>query len=132
MRDLQAFFTEITAYTRYLLLLQVDRAKMVSKRIAFYSVAGLLGLVVLGAFLAVGTCLLLIGVAGWLGQAFNSFWIGATIVGLLMFILPALGLLFTWQYLNKRALKSLREKYARIREEQKLNLGHNVEEAAHG
>jgi hypothetical protein len=132
LRDLQAFFSEITAYARYLLFLQIDRAKLVSKRIAFYSIAGLLGLVVLAAFMAVGTCLLLIGVAGWLGQAFNSFWIGATIVGLLMFILPALGMLFAWRYLNKAAIKSLRGKYAKIREEQKLDLGRDLKEAAHG
>jgi hypothetical protein len=132
VQDLKAFFSEMTVYARYYLSLQVDRAKFASKRVAFYAIAGVLGLVVLAAFLAVGTCLLLIGVAGLIGHALDSFWIGATIVGVLMFILPAGGLMFTWSYLNKKAIKALEEKYARMRDQQRDELGHDVKEVAHG
>ena len=128
----RAGFAEISNYARYFVSLQVDRAKLAGKRLIFFAVLGILALVVLAGFLAVGTGLLLVGLAGVIGQVLGSFWIGATIVGALMFIVPAIGALIVWNMLNTREKKATERKYAKLREEQKHRFGQDVREAAHG
>lgn len=117
--DLKAYLSEMSAYSRYLAMLQVDRAKLASVRYAFFAVMGLLGLIVLAALLAAATCLLLLGLAGWLGQVIGSFWIGATVVGLALLVLPAVGLLAAWEVVSRRFQRQAEAKFAKFREENK-------------
>lgn len=130
--DLKTAFAEFGEYTKYLVGLEVDKAKLMAEKTAFYAVLGVIGLAVLVGFLAVGTGLLLIGIAGLIGHALGNFWIGATIVGLLMFILPGVGVYFAWNYLNKKAYKALRLKYADRRQRQKHMFGRDIKEVANG
>ena len=132
MNDVRAAFAEFGEYTKYLIALEVDRAKMMAKTTAFYAVLGVIGLAVLAGFLAVGTGLLLVGVAGLIGLALGNFWIGATIVGLLMFILPGIGVFIVWRYLNNKAYRALRLKYADRRQRQKHNYGRDIKEVSNG
>ena len=132
VEDVRSSFAEFGEYTKYLVGLEVDRAKMMAKKTAFYAVLGVIGMAVLAGFLAVGTGLLLIGIAGLIGQALNNFWLGATIVGLLMFILPGVGVFFGWRYLNNKAYKALRLKYAERRQRQKKIFGRDIKEVANG
>jgi len=131
IEDLRASLAEFGEYTKYLIAVEVDHARLMAKKAAFYAVLGVIGLSVLVGFLAVGTGLLLVGIAGLIGLAFGNFWIGATIVGLLMFILPAAGVLFVWRYINSKAYRSLRLKYAERRQRQKRDFGRDIKEVAH-
>ena len=75
--DLKAAFAEFGEYAKYLVSLEMDNAKMMAKKTAFYAVLGVIGLAVLVGFLAVGTGLLLVGIAGLIGYALGNFWLGA-------------------------------------------------------
>ena len=130
MNDLRGAFAEFGEYTKYLIELEVDHAKLMAKKTAFYAVLGVIGLAVMVGFLAVGTGLLLVGVAGLIGLALGNFWIGATIVGLLMFILPGVGVLVAWRYLNDKSYRSLRLKYAERRQRQKRDFGRDIKEVS--
>ena len=130
--DLKGAIAEFGEYAKYLVALEVDNARMMAKKAAFYAVLGVIALAVLVGFLAVGTGLLLIGIAGLIGSALGNFWLGATIVGLLMFVLPSIGVYFAWNYLNTKAYKALRLKYADRRQRQKHEYGRDIKEVANG
>ena len=84
------------------------------------------------AMLAAGTGLFVLGIAGLLGMLFGNFWVGATVVGLLMFILVGVGAWIGLTIMNKSAYKALRLKYADRRQRQKKMYGRDVKEVARG
>lgn len=128
--DLRIAFAEFGEYTKYLIALEVDRATLMAKKAGFFAGVGVIGLAVVMAALATGTGLLLIGIAGLIGHALGSFWLGATIVGLLMLILLAAGAWIGWSLLTKRAMKAMRLKYADRRQRQKKMYGRDIKEVA--
>ena len=111
--------------------LQIDRYKLTAKRIAVYAVLGVAALAVACAALLFGTGLLLLGLAGLIGYLVGSFWLGATIVGLLALIVPAVGAWIGMRVMNKRAMAALRLKYVDIRQKQKKTFGRDIKEVAH-
>lgn len=129
--QLRARTYEFGAYAKYLVSLKLDSYKLTAKRIALYAALGLGALAVLGTVLIVGTGLLLLGLAGLIGHLVGSFWLGATILGLLVLILPGIGAWIALRMFEKRAMAGLRLKYADIRQRQKKAFGRDIKEMAH-
>lgn len=129
--QLKARTYEFGAYAKYLVSLKLDSYKLTAKRVALYAALGVGALAVLTAVLLFSTGLLLLGLAGLLGQLFNNFWLGATVLGLLMLILPAVGAWVGLRMFEKKAMAALRLKYADIRQKQKKAFGRDIKEMAH-
>ena len=132
MQELKLHLAEFGEYASYLIALEIDRVKLTAKRIGLYAALGVLGLVIVTAMLAAGTGLFVLGIAGLLGMLFGNFWVGATVVGLLMFILVGVGAWIGLTIMNKSAYKALRLKYADRRQRQKKMYGRDVKEVARG
>lgn len=129
--QLRARTYEFGAYAKYLASLKLDSYKLTAKRIVVYAALGMGALAVLSAVLLFGTGLLLLGLAGLIGYLVGSFWLGATIVGVLMLVLPGLGAWIGLRIFNRKSMAALRLKYADIRQRQKKAFGRDIKEMAH-
>lgn len=128
--QLRARAVEFGAYAKYLVALRIDRLKLTATRIAIYAALGIVALVVLGAVLVSATALLLLGLAGLIGYLVGSFWLGATILGLLVLAGLAVAVWIGLRMFNKRTVAALRHKYAGIRQKQKTAFGRDIKEVA--
>ncbi len=132
VEDLKRSAAEFAEYAKYLIALEVDNATLMAKKAAIFAALGVIGLVVFLGILAVSTGLLMVGIAGLIGSALGSFWLGATIVGLLVLLLTGIGGAIGIRYFNTQAYKKLRLKYADRRQRQKEMFGRDIREVANG
>ena len=130
--DIGNTVAEIWEYLRYLVLLQVDRLKFAASKAIFIALAALLGLIIVALLLASATALLLVGLAGILGNALGSFWLGAALVGTVVLLICMGGLGIAWLVYRHQTLHVLKARYARIKQDQRTRFGHDIEEAARG
>lgn len=128
--QLHARAAEFGAYAKYLLLLQIDRLRLTSRRIALYAILGIAAIMVACAALVAGTALLLLGLAGLVGQLVGGFWFGATVIGFLVLAVLFGALVIALRVINKRSLAALRLKYEGIRQNQKKAFGRDITEVA--
>lgn len=128
--ELRTRALEFGAYAKYLVMLRVDRIKLTATRIVLYAVLGVAALIVCSAALTFGTVLLLLGLAGLIGQLVGNFWLGATILGLLVLVVIGLSAWIGLRMFNKRTLAALQVKYNKIRQKQKVAFGRDIKEAA--
>lgn len=130
--DLRLAAAEFGEYAKYLASVQIDRVRHVARQAVFLSILGIVALVVMTGLLVTGAALFLIGLAGLLGSVFNSFWVGAAIVGFLMIVLPLLGVYIALKTVSARAISRLKAKYAGIRQQHKQTFGRDIEEVSRG
>lgn len=130
LADAKAAFAEFREYAGYLVSLKLDSGKLMVKKLGLFAVLGLAGLAIASAMLATGAALLMIGLAGLIGYIFDSFFLGATILGVLLFVLLGIGGWLGYRMVTTGAMKSLRKKYAERRERQKQMFGHDIREVA--
>lgn len=130
-QDLKLRFAEILEYTKYLVAVETDRVKHTAIRIGFLAALGIVGLIVATGALVAATTLLLIGIAGVIGNALGSFWLGATIMGAAILILTAIGAFIGYRMVTRGAIKKLRLKYVERRQKQKKEFGRDIKEVAH-
>lgn len=130
LQDLRQGALEFKEYVGYLVSLELDRAKFAGKKIGLYVGLGLVGAAVACAMISAGAALLMVGLAGLIGQLFDNFFLGATILGVLLLLLLAAGGWIAYVKLTRGTLKSLHAKYALRRERQQQMFGHDIKEVA--
>lgn len=130
VEDLKHAVAEFREYAGYLVSLKLDQSKLLAKKLGLFAVLGIAALAVVSAMLATGAALLMIGLAGLIGYIFNSFFLGATILGVLLFLLMGVGAWLAYRKLTMGTMKSLRQKYADRRERQRQMFGHDIKEVA--
>ena len=119
---------EILEYLHYTLVLQVDRAKYLATKTAFFAAVVFLGMVLGGTLVLVAGALLLLGLAGLVGSALDNFWLGAVIIGFAVLAMPCMVLSITWLILKRRISYSLKARYQQMKQEQRERFGRSIQE----
>lgn len=127
-RELRSRSNEIAEYTQYLIAIEIDRLLLRTKRLAVMGAFAALGAVIAGVILLASAALLIVGLAGVIGQALGSFWLGAIVVGAGVMLLLAASCAFGWWYLNHSALTQLRAKYQERRARQRSRFGRDIQD----
>lgn len=130
VEDVKHALAEFREYATYLVSLKLDQSKLLVKKLGLFAVLGIAALAVASAMLATGAALLMIGLAGLIGYIFDSFFLGATILGVLLFVLLGVGSWLAYRKITSGTIKTLRQKYADRRERQRQMFGHDIKEVA--
>lgn len=126
---LMAHLNEFLEYAAYYLSARADLVKAKVRKVVLWTMAGLIAAVAGATALVVAVAMLLIGIAGGLGELMgNRPWAGYLVTGaaLAAVVFGTLRLLLPQWLVQSR--KQTKEKYDRRRQSQRTRFGHDVDE----
>jgi hypothetical protein len=126
---LMAHLRELSEYASYYFAARSDLVKAKVRKIALYIVAGLIAAVAGATLLIVALVLVLVGIAGGLGELMgNRPWAGSLATGAIVaaIVFGSLTLLLPQWLVNSR--RQVKDKYDRRRQSQRTRFGHDVDE----
>lgn len=126
---LMAHLRELSEYASYYFAARTDLVKAKVRKLAFLAVAGLVAALAGATMLVVALVLILIGIAGGLGELMgNRPWAGSLATGIVVaaIVFGSLRLLLPQWLVNSR--RQMKDKYDRRRQSQRTQFGHDVDE----
>lgn len=126
---LMAHLHEFLEYAAYYLAARTDLVRAQVRKVALYAVLGIVGAAALITTLVVAVVMVLIGIAGGLGELLaDRPWAGSLLTGCILLAI-AFGsvrlMLPQWLVTSRRKVK---EKYDRRRQTQRARFGHDINE----
>lgn len=126
---LMLHFQELLEYVSYYLSAQSDLVRAKVRRLALYTVLGIIGAIAVATTLVVAVVLVLVGIAGGLGELFaNRPWAGSLATGCILLAVAFGSLKLVLPQWVAQSRRKVKEKYDRRRQTQRARFGHDVDE----
>ncbi|HWE05024.1 MAG TPA: hypothetical protein VG326_21630 [Tepidisphaeraceae bacterium] len=129
--DAAVRFREIREYVAYYIAIKTDEVKLAVRNVVLYTALGVVALLATGAAVVAAVVLLLVGLAGGIGNALGGMqWLGDVIVGVGVVVVIVVVAMMAMRSLTKASHKLTVEKYEARKREQRHEFGHNVRQPA--
>lgn len=122
-------FGEIREYAAYYVAAKIDALRLGIRNIIVLAALGLIGLIAASAVIVTAVVLALLGIAGALTGLMPA-WAANLVIGVLVLLAVALGVLIVMSRLMKSSRRQTVEKYESRKHRQQTEFGHDVEERA--
>ena len=121
---------ELFDYASYYLAAKADEAKSSARSLVLHAEVVFVGMLAAAGLIVTAVSLAFIGLAGGLGELFDSRWLGQLVAGLLLFALVALAIWGRAKLIEKHFLRKTVERYEHRQHRQQAKFGHNVADRA--
>ncbi len=123
-RDALSKIAELRAFAQQYISARIDLAKLTARKIAIFTLLGIIALFVVATTLVIGLVLFLSGIAGAIATALGGrWWAGDLIVGAAVLGLFVGGAIVGMSRLKKSSMKSTVKKYESAQKQQRENFG---------